>query len=93
MTWSHLFATPAYAATIPLLEGIKQQIVNPLIGLLFAVALLYFLWGVSQFIYNSADEQGREKGKQHILWGLIGLLIMVSVFGIINLICRTVGAC
>lgn len=89
-----LFSQEAQAATtIPFLEKVKEQIVNPVIQLLFVLALLYFIWGVIQFIRDSNNEKGRATGRWHILWGTVGLFIMVSVFGIINFICDTVGAC
>ena len=86
-----LLATEAYAAgesTLPLLDRIKVNVVNPIIGLLFGVAFLYFLWGVIQFI--QADDKTRDVGKQHIIYGLIGLFIMVSAFGLTNFIIESI---
>jgi uncharacterized membrane protein YbhN (UPF0104 family) len=69
-----------------------DNIVNPVIYFLFAVALLYFLYGVLVFIINADDESKRAIGKQHMFWGIIGLFIMVSVYGIIGIILGTIGA-
>jgi len=41
---------------------------------------------------NRDKEDKRTAGKQHMIWGIIGMAIMVSVFGIINLIMSTIGA-
>lgn len=68
-----------------LLGRIVDVIVNPVIYLMFAVALLVFLWGVAEFVRNSNDSAGQSKGKTHILWGLIGMAIMVGAFAIIRL--------
>ena len=86
-------AVAAAASSIPLLENIKVRILNPLIALLMTTALLAFLYGGAEFVRNAASEDGREKGKQHMLWGIIGLFIMVSAIGLVNFICRAVGAC
>jgi len=67
-----------------LLNKIVEVIVNPIIFLMFAVALVVFLWGVAEFLRNSNDASGQSKGKSHILWGLIGMAIMVSAFAIIR---------
>lgn len=75
-----------------LIGNIKQQILNPIIGLLGAVALAYFIWGVSQYIYQVDNAAEQSKGRQHMLWGVIGLTVMVTVFGILNVVCYTVGA-
>lgn len=66
-------------------------IINPLITLGFAIAMVVFLWGIFQFIRNPADQANREQGQKNILWGLIGLLIMFSVYGIIGIIANTFG--
>jgi len=72
-----------------LIFNIEQHIINPLIGIFFAVALAIFLWGVARFIFQADDETAREQGKKHIIWGLVGMFIMVSVFAIIQLIVGT----
>jgi len=69
-----------------------DNIVNPIIYFLFALALLYFLYGVFIFIMSADDETARATGKKHMFWGVIGLFIMVSVYGILDLVIGTVGA-
>ena len=71
------------------LSSIARVILNPLIVLGFAIALLYFFVGIFKFVSNSGDEKGREEGKKSIMWGLIGMFIMISVFGIIRVILNT----
>ena len=82
----------AAVTRIPLLDKVQKEIIQPIILLLFAAALLYFLWGVAEFIRGSGSEEARQTGAQHMLWGVIGMFIMVSVYGILNLICNTIGA-
>ena len=86
-----MFKIAQAATEIPLLNSIKTNILNPLIGLMFAVALLVFLYGVFELIRGQASEDARAKGAQHVLWGVVGMAIMVSVYGIIHLICGTFG--
>ena len=74
-----------------LLRKIDQFILNPLILLGFAVALLYFLWGIFKFLANNESDEEREIGKRNMFWGIIGMAIMVSVYGIINVILGTFG--
>jgi len=76
---------------IPLIENINQYIVNPLIAVLFALALLYFAFGVVQYIRNADSDEGRQTGSKHIIWGIIGMAIIVAAFGIMNVICYTIG--
>ncbi len=75
-----------------LVKKINNVIINPLIGLMFAVALAYFIWGVIEYLMNAESDDARSKGKQHMLWGIIGMFIMISVFGIMQLLLNTVHA-
>jgi hypothetical protein len=69
-----------------LLNKIIQSIANPAIKLMLAVAVMVFLYGVVEFILGADNEEKRNVGKQHIVWGIIGLFIMVSVFGIMRIL-------
>ncbi len=73
------------------LAKIKTEILNPLIWLLFALAVGYFLYGVFVFIQNQDNEKAKEEGKQHMLWGIIGIFLMIAVYGILGLIANTLG--
>jgi len=89
----NLFQTQvAYAASAveETIGKINQQIINPLIGFFFALALVMFLWGVFEFIAGADNEEKRKTGGQHMIWGIVGIFIMVSVFGIMRLICNTI---
>ena len=73
-----------------LLGTIADQILNPLIQLGFAVALIYFFWGAYSFIKDSAAEK-KTDGKRHLVFGILGLAIMVSVWGILQVVCDNVA--
>lgn len=74
-----------------ILDRINQFILNPIIGLLFAIAFLVFFYGIFQFIATETSDTKREEGKKKILWGLVGMFIMFSAYGIIRLILITFG--
>lgn len=87
-----IFTVPvAHARTAKeLVADINQFVINPLITVLFAVAFVVFVYGLYEgFLAPNAGDEAREKGKKHIVWGIIGIAIMVSVFGIMNLIINT----
>jgi uncharacterized membrane protein YidH (DUF202 family) len=69
-----------------LISEINTQILNPIIGLMIAIALAFFLYGVLEFIMGADNQEKRETGKRHMIWGIIGLFIMVAVFGIMNVL-------
>lgn len=74
-----------------LLNGIVGTILQPLVELMFVVALAVFFWGIIEFIMKSSTDEGREKGKKNIMYGVIGMFIMFSVYGIISIITGTFG--
>lgn len=74
-----------------LISKISTEILNPLILLLFALATVYFLWGTFKFLKGGSDDMAREEGRNHMVYGVIGIFIMVSVWGIINVIKSTFG--
>lgn len=64
-------------------------VVQPILLLLIAIAAVWFVMGVLQFISGAKIEERREKGKRHMNEGVIGLVIMFSVFGIISMLANT----
>lgn len=77
----------AFATDIATFMGrVNKYLLNPLILLLFVLAVLLFIVGLVQFLANTGSEEGRATGKQHMIWGLVGILIMASVFGIMKLL-------
>lgn len=74
------------------LGDISDFINNILIPLIFAVALFFFLYGVFKFLIQGKDEtEAREQGRSYMIWAIIGFVVMVSVFGIVNLIANGLG--
>lgn len=64
-----------------------NQVAVPVV---FALAFIVFIWGVFQFfIVGGHDEEGKEKGKALMLYGLIGFFVMVSVWGLVNILTGT----
>jgi len=74
-----------------LLSKILSNVVTPIIYLLFALAVVYFLLGMIKFLQNVDNVQKRAEGQQNMIWGVVGIFIMVSAKGIINVILSTLG--
>lgn len=52
---------------------------------------MYFLYGVFQFIMNQENEEKKTSGKSHILWGIVGITIMLGVWTILNMLLNTLN--
>lgn len=67
-------------------------VINPILYGLSAIALLLFAWGVVEFMFdNVKGGHDRERGKNHMLWGIIGFVIMTGATAIINILVGLFG--
>lgn len=70
------------------LVGLINNVAVPVI---FALAFIVFIWGVFRyFISGGHDEEQREKGKSLMMYGIIGFFVMVSVWGLVNILVGSV---
>jgi uncharacterized membrane protein YidH (DUF202 family) len=81
----------AHAGVDQLVLKLNRVLINPAIVLLFSLALLFFIAGVVKYLAKSNSDEMRQKGRQHMIWGILGMFIMVAVFAIMRLILSTLG--
>jgi len=74
-----------------MLAKIESAILFPLMTLMMAVAFFVFLWGAYQFVLNANDDTKRTEGKNHMVYGIIGLLVMLSAMAILSIAAGTFG--
>ena len=93
-----LVATPVLAQGEPVrdIEQAGDFITNLISGVavpvIFALAFIVFIWGVfSYFIAGGHDEERRKKGKELMLYGILGFFIMISVWGLVNILVNSVS--
>lgn len=92
-----VFALPLVtsAATIGNLSQAGSFIIdtinNILVPIVFALAFIVFVWGAfTTFILGAGSEEVKEKGKNLMLWGLVGFFVMLSVWGLVNVLTGTI---
>ncbi len=83
---SSLIIPIAHAQTIGGVASNITRALNLVIPILFLVASIVFLAGVIMYITAGGAEDKIQKGKKYIIWGLIGLFVMVAVWGLVRLI-------
>lgn len=71
-----------------LIGKIASLIINPLIILGFVIATIYLFYAIVQMIWGAGDKTLEEK-KKTVMWGVVGMFIMFSVFGILRLVMAT----
>lgn len=70
---------------------LENAFLFPIISFMFALAFLYFLWGAYEFVANADSDSARDTGKSHMLWGIVGMLVMLSAYAILKIAAGTVG--
>jgi succinate dehydrogenase/fumarate reductase cytochrome b subunit len=93
-----VYAVPMVAAAQSLskvstfFKELSTLITGTLIPLMFAVALLVFLWGaIKYFIIGGSDETKRAEGRQLMLYSVIAFVLMVSIWGIVAFVQQVFG--
>lgn len=83
------FALPVLASAQDL-EGVSKlvvsidKIVNLLIPIVFALAMLFFFWGLATYILASGDASKQEEGRNRMIWGIVALFVMSAVWGLVK---------
>jgi hypothetical protein len=78
-------------ATFAAFIQILLDIVKILLPVVVLGSLLAFFWGIGRFIGSAGDEKNLASGKQLMIWGIVGLFVMVSVWGIISFLTGSFG--
>lgn len=86
-----LFIPVAEASVKTLMNSITKVIINPLIVLIFALAVVIFVYGLVRYLISPDSEEVRKSSKSSMFWGLVGIFIMVSVYSIIKIIINTIS--
>jgi hypothetical protein len=91
---AYLLPTLAFAQDLGAFQTLVDSIgtiVQSLTPIVVALALLYFFWGLAKFILAAGNEVDRAKGRDIMIWGIVALFVMISVWGIVNLLDESLG--
>jgi hypothetical protein len=94
LIYSSLLIVPTFAfaqslGNLTSLVSNLKGLINSIIPLLLAVAVVYFFWGLITFIRAAGDPKAAESGKSIMIWGIVALFVMVSLWGILNWLTTT----
>jgi hypothetical protein len=76
---------------VPFLQKVSEVILNPIILLLFGLSFVYFLYGIVRFLSLEYGDKARDEARKSIMWGIVGMVVMFSVFGLIRFVLGTFG--
>ncbi len=91
-----VFVAPAIAGaqSIGGILGLLAQandLINRLIPFIIALTVLIFLWGIFRLVMAGGDGEARKEAQGYIIWGVVALFVMVSVWGLVNILVRSVN--
>lgn len=81
----------AFAQTINSVQSLAQWIITFIntiaVPLVFAISFIVFIWGVAEtFILGRGNEEKAAEGRSLIIWGIVGFVAMVAVWGLVNIL-------
>ncbi len=85
-----LMAAAANDTISPILTNVRTAL-NIVIYIMFALVIIFFIWGVVQYLTAGGDEEKLKNGRRHMLWGIIGIAVVGAVWGIAAFIWNYVG--
>jgi hypothetical protein len=65
-----------------------SYLLNSLIPVMVALGVVYLVWGVVQYVIGGSEED-KKKGRDRIVFGIIGLVVIVSLWGLVYLVVDT----
>lgn len=66
-------------------------LINLITPVVASLALLSFFWGLTKFIMNAGNEAAIKDGRKLMVWGVIALFIMISIFGLVRFLNNEAG--
>ncbi len=65
------------------------ELLNSVVALIVALAVVIFIWGILKYISAGESEEKIREGRNYIIYGIIGIFVMVSVWGLVALLSNT----
>jgi TRAP-type C4-dicarboxylate transport system permease small subunit len=82
----HISSAVELGGTTTLFTNLYNLVTQILTPLVFTLALLMFFWGMVKYIKSAGTE--KDEGKKIMIWGIIALFVMSSVWGLVTFIQR-----
>lgn len=85
-----VISLPSLAGAASLFDtlSLANTFLNALIGLFITLAIVVFFWGLIKYLWSVSSENAHE-GLQIMMYGVIAIFVMVSIWGIIRLLQNT----
>lgn len=75
-------SSAAFPGVTTLINDFNALAQNMII-IISSLAMLFFVWNMSQVILNAADSKAKEDHRRKMIWGIVAMFVMFSLWGII----------
>ncbi len=72
------------------LIAFARSLTNQILPLLIGISVVYFIYQVFHY-FIASNEEDKGKAKGHIIWGIVAIFVMVSVWGLVGILTSTFG--
>lgn len=66
-----------------------SSLVNMVVPIILTLAIIYFMWGLLQYLTKAGEEQA--KARDQMIWGIVAIAVMVSIWGLVGILQSTFG--
>ena len=81
--WLVPLAASAQLTNVENLATAIGRVVGILIPIVFALAMLFFFWGLAQYILNAGDPEAQKAGRSKMIWGIVAIFVMAAIWGLV----------
>lgn len=75
--------------TVAELVSRVSSVLNTIVPLIVGLSVLVIVWGIFRYISEAGDEEKRREARQFIVWGIIGVFFMLSIWGFVHILDNT----
>lgn len=86
---SSICTNAGFTSLTGIINWVTCTLINAVVPMLFALAIVGFIWGIIKYFLNPDNEEKKKQGKTFMLWGLIALFVMTSMWGIVKIFSGT----
>jgi hypothetical protein len=67
------------------------RLMDRIIPILIGAAIILFLFGVLKYVFNAGSEDARKEGRTFMIYGIIAIAVMLSVWALVAFVRNTFG--
>lgn len=82
----------ALAAPVTDIESgisVVGNLLNRVAPLIIGIAFVFFIWGIVKYVTAGGDDEKQTEARQTMIYGIIALFVMTSVWGLVNVLAGT----